>query len=196
MPTIPATRKTRATHATLIAATREVVRRFGAVAPEQIAEAAGVSPATLYSYFGSKDAILAAGFDAALEDINETTASILSVEKLLESGWENTARALVRSVVRRFSHDARLVRLAVARLPDSDEVRQVYRRQQEESLSIIRRFIHLGASAGKLRPDDDDVLAKTLLVTLQGLQNPVVLQTSSGPVVEEISSVVYRLLAP
>jgi len=31
---------------------------------------------------------------------------------------------------------------------------------------------------------------------LQGLQNPVVLQTSSGPVVEEISSVTYRILTP
>lgn len=194
MPTIPATRKTRATHSGLIAATRDVARRTGTVAPELVADAAGVSPATLYSYFGSKDILLAAAFDAALDDINQSTSSILSVERLLESGWENTARALVRSVVRRFSHDARLVRLAVARLPDADEVRQVYRKRQDEAQATIQRFIRLGSAAGKLHTGDDEVLAKATLVLLQGLQNPLVLQPGSGPVVDEITGAVFRLL--
>ena len=161
-----------------------------------MADAAGVSPATLYSYFGSKDLLLAAAFDAALDDINQSTTSILSVERLLENGWENTARALVRSVVRRFSHDARLVRLAVARLPDADEVRQVYRKRQDEAQATIGRFIRLGSSAGKLKIGDDEVLAKATLVLLQGLQNPLVLQPGSGPVVDEITGAVFRLLLP
>ncbi len=196
MPIAPSTRKTRATHAGLISATREVVRRTGTVASEQVAEAAGLSSATLYSYFGSKDLLLAAAFDAALDDINQSTASILSVERLLENGWDNTARALVRSVVRRFTHDARLVRLAVARLPDSPEVRLVYRKRQEEAQATIQRFIRLGTAAGKLIDGEDDVLAKTLLVLLQGLQNPIVLQPGAGPVVDEIASTVFRLLEP
>lgn len=196
MPIAPSTRKTRATHAGLISATREVVRRTGTVAPEQVAEAAGVSSATLYSYFGSKDLLLAAAFDAALDDINQSTASILSVERLLENGWDNTARALVRSVVRRFTHDARLVRLAVARLPDSPEVRQIYRKRQEEAQATIQRFIRLGGTAAKLRSGEDDVLAKTMLVLLQGLQNPLILQPGAGPVVDEIAGSVFRLLAP
>ena len=195
MPTVPATRKTRATHAGLINATREVARRTGTVAPELVADAAGVSPATLYSYFGSKDVLLAAAFDAALDDINQSTASILTVERLLENGWESTARALVRSVVRRFSHDARLVRLAVSRLPDADEVRQVYRKRQDEAQTTIQRFIRLGSSAGKLHAGDDEVLAKATLVLLQGLQNPLVLQPGSGPVVDEITGAVFRLLS-
>lgn len=196
MPIAPSTRKTRATHSGLIFATREVVRRTGTVAPEQVAEAAGVSSATLYSYFGSKDLLLAAAFDAALDDINQSTASILSVERLLENGWENTARALVRSVVRRFTHDARLVRLAVARLADSQEVRHIYRKRQEEAQSTIQKFIRLGGTAGKLRSGEDDVLAKAMLVLLQGLQNPLVLQPGAGPIVDEIAGAVFRLLAP
>lgn len=195
MPTIPATRKTRATHAGLIAATRDVARRTGTVAPELVADAAGVSPATLYSYFGSKDVLLAAAFDAALDDINQSTTSILTMERLLENGWESTARALVRSVVRRFSHDARLVRLAVARLPDAEEVRHVYRKRQDEAQTIIQRFIRLGSSAGKLHAGDDEVLAKATLVLLQGLQNPLVLQPGSGPVVDEVTGAVFRLLS-
>jgi AcrR family transcriptional regulator len=196
MPTLPATRKTRATHAALIAATREVVRRYGSAAPEMVAETAGVSPATVYSYFGSKDGLLAVAFDAALEDINHSISTVLDIERLLENGWESTARALVRSVVRRFSHDARLVRLAIARLPESDEVRQVYRRRQEEALNLVRRFIHLGKAAGQLRPAEDEVLARAAVVILQGLQNPLVLQSGAGPIVDEISGAMYRLLAP
>lgn len=166
------------------------------MAPELVADAAGVSPATLYSYFGSKDLLLAAAFDAALDDINQSTLSILSVERLLENGWESTARALVRSVVRRFTHDARLVRLAVGRLPDADEVRQVYRKRQVEALATIQKFIRLGASANKLQKGDDEVFAKATLVLLQGLQNPLVLQPGAGPVVDEVAGAVCRLLAP
>jgi AcrR family transcriptional regulator len=196
MPTVPATRKTRATHSALIIATREVVRRYGSAAPELVAETAGVSPATVYSYFGSKDALLAGAFDAALEDINRSIAATLGIERLLENGWESTARTLVRSVVRRFSHDARLVRLAMARLPESDEVRQVWRRRQEEALSSFRRFLQLGAAAGKLRTGDEEVLARTAVVLLQGLQNPLTLQSGAGPIVDEIGRILFRLLAP
>ncbi len=196
MAASPATRKTRATYAGLISAAREVVRKTGTVAPDQIAEVAGVSPATLYAYFGSKDALLAAAFDAALAEINQAMDLALTIEGLLEKGWEATARTLVGTVVKRFSHDARLVRLAVGHLPDSDEVRRIYRSRQEEALAIIRQFIRLGGVAGKVRHDDDDILAKTALVLVQSLSNPLALQTSSGPVVDEISNLIFRLFSP
>jgi AcrR family transcriptional regulator len=196
VPTLPATRKTRATYQGLVEATREVVRRTGTLVPEGVAEVAGVSPATLYAYFGSKDALLAAAFDAALAQIGEEVAGILTVEDLLEQGWEVTARQLVRTVVKRFTHDARLVRLSVARLPDSKDVVEVYRRRGEEQLEMIARFVRLGVAAGKLRNGDVAVLSRSLMVILQGLQNPMVLHSGAGPLVDELSRTVYRLLAP
>lgn len=195
MPAAPATRKTRATYGSLVEATREGVRRTGTLTPEMVADIAGVSPATLYAYFGSKDAILAAAFEAALDEMGAAVALVLSVERLLEEGWEAISRDLVRTVVKRFTHDARVVRLAVARLPDSSEVREVYRRKGDDQLAMIARFIRLGVAAGKLREDDVDVLSKSLMVHLQGLQNPLVLAAGAAPVVEEMAAITYRLLA-
>ena len=78
---------------------------------------------------------------------------------------------------------------------DAEEVRHVYRKRQDEAQTIIQRFIRLGSSAGKLHAGDDEVLAKATLVLLQGLQNPLVLQPGSGPVVDEVTGAVFRLLS-
>lgn len=196
VPTVPATRKTRTTYQSLVDAARESVRKNGVLLPEAVAETAGVSPATLYTYFGSKDALLASAFDAALGQIGEEVALILNVEKLLEEGLETVTRRLVRTVVKRFTHDARVVRLAIARLPDSAEVVEVYRRRGDEQLAMVGRFVKLGIAAGKLRIGDVSVLSRAVMVQLQGLQNPIVLHSGSGPVVDEISRVVHDLLAP
>ena len=63
LPPPPSTRKARATYETIISSTREVLRSQGVLSPELIADHAGVSPATFYTYFSSKDAVLAAAFD-------------------------------------------------------------------------------------------------------------------------------------
>ncbi len=195
MVTAPATRKTQATYARLVKAAREAMRREGTMSPEFVAEVADLSPATLYTYFASKDALLAAAFDAALAEIGDSIAPILSAEYLLEEGWESTARHLVRSVVKGFSHDGRLVRLAVTRIGDSKEVLEVYNRRSKEQLDLITRFIRLGIVAGQMRPADPVVLARTTMLLLQSLQNPLALSTGAGPVVEEMARAVRNLLA-
>jgi AcrR family transcriptional regulator len=196
VPTVPATRKTRATYHRLVDAARDSVRRNGVLVPEVVAETAGVSPATLYTYFGSKDALLASAFDVALGEIGEEVARILSIEKLLDDGLESVSRRLVRTVVKHFTRDARVVRLAIARLPESPEMVEVYKRRSDEQLAMIGRFVRLGIAAGRLRTGDVSVLARAVMVQLQGLQNPLVLSPGAGPVVDEICRVVLALLAP
>ena len=196
MPTVPATRKTRATYHRLVDAARDSVRRNGVLLPEVVAETAGVSPATLYTYFGSKDALLASAFDVALGEIGDEVARILSIEKLLDDGLESVSRRLVRTAVKHFTRDARVVRLAIARLPESPEMVEVYKRRSDEQLAIIGRFVRLGIVAGRLRTGDVSVLARAVIVQLQGLQNPLVLSPGAGPVVDEICRVVLALLAP
>jgi AcrR family transcriptional regulator len=190
------TRKARATYGNLVTAARESVRRSGILSPEAVAEAAGFSPATLYSYFGSKDALLAAAFDAALADIAAAVKPILGIDRLLEQGWEPTARALVRAVVRGFSHDGRLVRLALTRLGESEEILTIYRRRNQEEIDLFTRFIRLGTAAAQLRQGDPGILARTVVLMLQALQNPLALGPGSGPVIEEVNRALYRLLAP
>lgn len=196
MPTVPATRKTRATHQSLVDAARDSVRRHGVLLPDAVAETAGVSPATLYTYFGSKDALLAAAFDAALGEIGDELSRTLNIERLLEDGLESVTRRLVRTVVKHFTQDARVVRLAIARLPESPEVVEVYKKRGDEQLALIGRFVKLGIAAGKVRDGEVPALSRAVMVQLQGLQNPIVLHSGAGPVVDEICRVVHLLLAP
>lgn len=195
MVTAPATPKTQATYARLVQAAREAMRREGTMSPEFVAEVADLSPATLYTYFASKDVLLAAAFDTALGEIGDSIGPILSAEYLLEEGWDSTARHLVRTVVKGFSHDGRLVRLAVTRIGDSEEVLEVYNRRSKEQLDLITRFIRLGIVAGQVRPGDAGVLARTAMLLLQSLQNPLALSPGAGPVVEEMARAVRNLLA-
>ena len=155
-----------------------------------------LSPATLYSYFGSKDALLAAAFDAALTDISNVILPLASVESLLEDGWESTARQLVRAVARGFSHDGRLVRLALTRLEESTEIQAVYTAHNQQVMEALARFVRLGATAGQLHNGDPAVLGRTALVLIQSLHNPVALAPGSGPVIDELASALYLLLAP
>lgn len=197
LPPPPGTRKARTTYEAIIASTREILRTRGVLSPELIAEHAGVSPATFYTYFSSKDAVLAAAFDATLAAMTFDLDEVLSIEALLEDGLDTTMQALVRRIVRGFSHDARIFRLAISRLPESETIRQVYRHHEELILALLERFIRLGAAAGRIRRGGaTDVMAAVLLVTIQGYQNPLILRPGSGPVTEELAGMLLALLRP
>jgi hypothetical protein len=139
---------------------------------------------------------LAAAFDAALADISLAVEPLLAIDRLIEEGWEPSARGLVRAVVKGFSHDGRLVRLALTRLGESEEVRSVYNRRNEKEIESFTRFIRLGAAAGQLRDGEPAVLARTVVLLLQALQNPLALGPGSAPVIDQVARALYLLLAP
>lgn len=174
LPPPPTTRKARATHDTLVAATRQVIRRTGVLSADEVAETARMSPATFYAYFASKDTALAAAFDLVLSEMEARVEEAANIERLLEEGLEETVRALVTTVVDGFRLDARIFRLAVGRLGESEMVRAVYRDRQQRAMDLLVRFVRLGAAAAKVRSEPDaPTVARALLVTLQGLQNPL-----------------------
>jgi len=194
LPPPPTSRKARTTYQTLIEATREVLREHGALSPELISETAAVSPATFYTYFSSKDEALAAAFDQSLGEMHRTISETLAIEPLLEMGLEKVISNVIRTIVRGFAHDARLFRLAISRLPDSSLIRDVYREHEVEIVEFLERFIRLGISAGKLATPDPATAAKTILVTLEGLQNPLLQKPGSNGVTDQISRMVVNLL--
>jgi AcrR family transcriptional regulator len=196
LPPPPTTRKARATYETIISSTREVLRSQGVLSPELIADQAGVSPATFYTYFSSKDAVLAAAFDATLEAMTKELDTALSIEGLLDNGLDATTHMIVRKVIRGFSHDARIFRLAISRLPDSELIRHVYRHHEESILTVVGRFLELGQAAGMIRKGETASMAAAFLVTIQGYQNPLILRPGSGPLIEELTAMVYALVRP
>lgn len=192
----PETRRSRATRRALVQAVRTVVRRSGSLSPEAVAAEAGVAPATFYLHFASKDEALAAAFDEVLEDLHTTTAAALTLDQLLDEGLETIVRRLVRGVVKGFRRDAGVVRLAISRLPESETVRAVYRHWTDATLELLTGFVRSGARAGLIDGTDPTTTAAALLISLQGYQNPELLQPGTSAVLDRLAAMILALLRP
>lgn len=191
---MPTSRKTKTTHDALIQAARAVVARTGSLSPDAVAETAGVSTATFYAYFSSKDALLAAAFDQAVGETNRFIKETMSIEALLEHGLDVVARNVVEGLVEMSAEDANLVRLVLARLSGSEDVRETYRRRELEALATIARFIRLASAAGQIPDGEPEVLARMVLVILQGSYSPLLPGPDRGRVVAKLVVMLRALL--
>ncbi|MFO7547897.1 MAG: TetR/AcrR family transcriptional regulator [Acidimicrobiia bacterium] len=192
----PETRRSRQTRQALVEAARTVVRRTGSLSPEAVATEAGVAPATFYLHFANKDEALAATFDAVLEELHATTTAALDLERLLADGLERVVQDLARNVVKGFRRDAGVVRLAISRLPEARPVQEVYREREDATLTMLTAFVRSGARAGMVRAGDPGRIASALLVSVQGYQNPLLLQPGTSAVLDELVAMLLALLRP
>lgn len=193
----PAGGKARRTFESLVTATRQLVNETGGFAPEAAAARAGVRAATFYSYFASRDEALAAALDQVLAELDDRVCAWLAIESLLDEGLHAVIQRAAETAVACFSADVLVYRLALARLPESAAIREVYRRRQAQGFLLIRRFVELGMAAGRIEAADPDVLATALLVGLQGLNNPLLLGPRRSPaVVDRLIAMLVALLQP
>ena len=171
-----ATGRAERTREALIDATVAALREDGNFTTEQVADAAGVSVATVYNRVPEgRDGLLAAALDRALARLVAVTAGALEVERLLDDGLECVVGALVDGLVEVFDGEALVLRSALARLPESRLLRDSYRHREAEARELNRRFVELGQAAGRIGAGDPDELADALVVLCQGLNNPVLL---------------------
>lgn len=187
--------KARRTYDALVAATREVISSTGAFSAETVGDRAGMSQATFYSYFPTKDDALRAAFDLVLTELDDAGARALAVERLLDTDLRTVIREALTAVLDVFRDNALVFRLALVRLPESKVIRDVFRSRQRDGYDVIRRFVELGQKAGAIRYTDTDRLATTLLITLQGLNNPILLQRKKNDAaLDDITCMLEALL--
>ncbi|MFQ5553991.1 MAG: TetR/AcrR family transcriptional regulator [Acidimicrobiia bacterium] len=167
--------KARRTYEALVEGARTEINLSGVLRPESVAERAGVSTATFYTYFPSKDDLVAAAFDRVLQDLEDRIASSLTIEGVLDAGLHETMSRVVAGAIEGFGEDALMFRLALARLPEHRTIRDVYRGREEAALRIIRRFVELGMAAKRIPEGDAAAMAGALLVILQGCNNHILL---------------------
>ncbi|MFQ5517955.1 MAG: TetR/AcrR family transcriptional regulator [Acidimicrobiia bacterium] len=193
----PQNGKAQRTFDLLVVAARDQMAAAGAFSTEQVATRAGVAPATLYTYFSTKDDLVAAAFDRVLADLNGRITATLTIERLLDDGLAAVVSAAVASTVEGFRRDALVFRLALARLPEHRLIRDVYRAREDEGFQMLRRFVELGTAAHKIRHTDRDVLAGVLLVVLQGCNNHHLLTSPRGDeVAKSLALSLAAALAP
>ncbi len=193
----PSTPKTRRTRDSLVAATRAELARHGRFTAERIAARSGTSPATFYHYFPSKEDALVAAFEALMGDLAAFVEQELAIERLLDEGLEARCHGLAAATAGFFAEHALLFRCALAGLPGSRRLRDVYRAGETASFGLFRAFVTRGQRAGAIRSGDVDALARGLLVLTQGLNNPLVVQAKRrDALLAELGRALHAYLAP
>ncbi len=193
----PATARSRRTRNDLVQAVHDEVARTGSLDVAAITKVAGVSPATFYAHFDTHDDALAAAFGLSLDAVVGVLDQHFSVEALLEHGLESVVDGLVRETLSVFRVEALVMRAAVARIPHHRGMRDTYREREILSREKLTRHIDLGQRAKVLREGDPQDRAISVLVSTQGLNNPLLLgKRPNSAVVDDLCRAINALLAP
>jgi len=146
---------------TLVEAARTIVTRdgFGAASVRAITAAAGVSPGTLYGYFGTLDELLAQVFREA------ATVELQAVREAVDQAPDSAAARLVALVDTFAGRAGRAARFAWALLaepvsPLIDAERLTFHRAYADTLA---RIVADGVATGELPPQDPQVTGPSLV---------------------------------
>ncbi len=190
------TARSRRTRAALIDAVREQIRSSGSFDADSVASLAQCSAATFYSHFGTKDDALAAAFRLVLHDLVGQSAELLTVDRVQEFGLDRTLVDLVEQQADFFRAETLLFRAALSRIPHHRGLRDAYRDAEATDLSRLGELIAEGQSAGLVRQGPVDVMASTVLVLAQGVNNPRALRHDAADIRTEIAHALTSVLQP
>jgi len=111
----------------------------------RIALAAGVSIGSLYQYFPSKEALVAALVEEHLQKMSDALSAVLTDAK--PEGLPETTRVVVKGLIAAYRVDARLHQVLCQEVPKVGELRKVYHfedqlaRSAREYLDMLRESI-------------------------------------------------------
>jgi|ETNmetMinimDraft_26_1059896.scaffolds.fasta_scaffold87106_2 AcrR family transcriptional regulator len=163
----------------LLDAAREVVMRFGyrKTTLEDIADAAGVSRATLYYYFPNKEEV----FRALIEREINAFQQILTDAVDPDAPPDERLMALVRT---RYTHLRRIKALYSVTHNISREhlpmALQALGGLEEAERALVAGLLGEGIASGRFRPVDVDLLAAAILAALRGLDEQFVFEEAEA----------------
>lgn len=191
------TNRSQRTRAELSRATHDEVGRTGTLDVSAIAEGAGVSTATFYAHFATHDDALAAALDIALDRILTAGEQQFHIEALLDLGLPQVVRRLIAATHAAFQTESLVFRAALARLPQHRGIRDVYRHHEARSLEHFTHQIDLGQKAGLLRDGPAKLRATSLLVIIQGINNPLLTKKRMNPsIAADLNRSITAMIGP
>jgi AcrR family transcriptional regulator len=160
----PASRRGRATRATLVAAARTVFERDGFLDARivDIAAAAGVATGTFYTYFGDKEA----AFAAVMDEVTEEMLHPILAEHRIEGDPVATIEQTHRAYLESYRHNARLMALMEQVATIDDDFRELRRRRAIEFSRRNARLIARLQKQGLADPELDPYLASSALSSM------------------------------
>lgn len=167
--------RSRATVDALVEATARILVRegFDKASTNRIAEVAGVSVGSLYQYFPSKEALVAAVIDRHNEEIVQTVRSELA--EAMSQPVEKAVRKLVAVAVKAHRIDPRLHRVLAEQIPRVGKLENV-ETFNRENFALFRGYLE--NHRDELRVDDLELASFVCVTSIEALTHNAVLHHS------------------
>ena len=187
--------RSRATVDALLAATARVLVRDGydRASTNKIAEAAGVSIGSLYQYFPSKEALVAAVVRRHIDEMMSVVRSTLV--RVATMPVPEAARELVKVMIDAHRIDPRLHRVLGEQIPRMGSVEAI-ERIDDEATALVRAYLE--GRRDELAVSDIDVAAFLVVTAVEAMTHAAVLRRPDllerPALVDEIAALVTRYL--
>ena len=190
--------RSRATVDALIEATARILVRdgFDKASTNRIAEAAGVSVGSLYQYFPSKEALVAAVIDRHNQDLMKVVRGALA--EIAAEPVEQAVRKLVAAAIEAHRVDPRLHRVLAEQTPHVG-VNENVGALSRETFDLFRAY--LARHSDELRVVDLELAAFMCVTSIEALTHTAVLHRPDvlsddavGTLVDEATRLVVRYL--
>ena len=193
----PSQERAQLTVAALLKATAHILVKEGyeSASTNRIADAAGVSIGSLYQYFPSKEALVAAVIDRHMQEMMQLLRTAL--ERVRGEPLEVATRELVRVMIDAHRVDPRLHRALVEQVPRVGRLENI-RALDREAYALIRAYLE--AHRDELRVADLDVASFVCVATVEALTHaavvnrPDVLSDKAGMFTDEVTRLVVGYL--
>jgi len=165
--------RSRATVDALLSATARVLVRDGydRASTNKVAEAAGVSIGSLYQYFPSKEALVAAVIERHIGEMQELIRS--SLVRVAAMPLERAARELVRVMIDAHRLEPKLHRVLVEQIPRVGALETI-ETMDEEATALVRAYLE--AHADEIDVRDLDMAAFVAVTSVEALTHVAVLR--------------------
>jgi AcrR family transcriptional regulator len=193
---MPSQARSRATIDCILEATARVLVKdgFDHASTNRIAAAAGVSVGSLYQYFPSKEALVAALVERHIEDMTRELAGELA--QVIASPLPVAIKRLVELMLRAHAVDPALHRVLIEQVPRIGRLGRIHDIEQRMTSMALA---YLAAHKDELRVRDPELAAFVAVTAVEALTHAAVLfhpeRLAHPALAGEITDLVVRYLA-
>lgn len=187
--------RSKATVDALLAATARVLVREGydRASTNKIADAAGVSIGSLYQYFPTKEALVAAVIERHTGEMMDVIRNALV--RVAPLPIPDAARELVKIMIDAHRIEPKLHRVLVEQIPRVGNLEDI-ERMDEEAMTLVRAY--LDGHRDEIVIDDLDIAAFICVTSVEALTHAAVLRRpallDNPRFVEEVAAMLTRYL--
>jgi AcrR family transcriptional regulator len=165
--------RSKATVDALLSATARVLVKEGydRASTNKVAEAAGVSIGSLYQYFPSKEALVAAVIERHIGEMMEVVRS--SLVRVATEPLAEAARELVRVMIDAHRIEPKLHRVLVEQIPRVGNLEQI-ESVDDEAIALVRTYLE--AHQDEIDVVDLDLAAFVAVTSVEALTHAAVLR--------------------